>query len=155
MWAGTDTPSPTARRRRGKESAPATSSPFRLTALPELARVRLLSSAIGLGWRPRRLRPNVLVWTDRRKRWIIIQESSCRACNYLITSYFGRWISEGGTHKALTFFALGSCIIALKVGNKIHEEQHRKRSVEAWCFNSWWAQEKEGEGVSPAGQASM
>lgn len=117
--------------------------------------VRQLSGAMGLGWRPRKLWPNVLVWTDTWKRWIIIQESSRRACNYLITSYFGRWISEGGTHKALTLFALGSCIIAVKVGNKIHKEQHRKRSVEAWCFNSCRAQEKEGEGVSPAGQASM
>lgn len=25
----------------------------------------------------------------------------------------------------------------------------------AWCFNSCWAQEREGEGVSPAGHASM
>lgn len=48
------------------------------------------------GLTPRRLWPNVLVWTERWERWNIIQESTLYANNYLII-YFGTWISERGT----------------------------------------------------------
>lgn len=141
-WAGTTTPSPAASR----GGVTATPSLFCFIEFLELVPcVSLLSATAGLGWRPRRLWPNVLVWTDRQKRQILIKESSLHACYYLTTIYFGRLISRGGTSKALTLFTLGSCIIPLKTENEIHENDTERRKA-AWCFNSCWAQEREGRG---------
>lgn len=105
-------------------------SPWSVLKLPQFVPfTRLHCVAVGTGRRPRRPQPNVLVWTERWKRWIIIQESSLRACNYLIMIYFGSWTSEGGTCKTPTLFALGSCIIPLKTGHKMYEKWKQQNSM--------------------------